>query len=115
MTIKEHQQTIYVKGFRDLSRGACVGRTDVDFFPNNVTVKYTAARELCVRCPVRDDCLEEAMDLEGSSVRQSRHGMLGGLTPGERYILYGKLQGGRTLEDEDIKAFVSTRRGGKRK
>lgn len=44
---------------------------------------YAAARKVCVWCPVRRECLEEAMRAEGEA-RWTRHGMWGGKTPAER-------------------------------
>jgi len=39
------------------------------------------AKRVCARCPVRRDCLDDALAWETPSLR---HGVLGGLTPTER-------------------------------
>lgn len=46
------------------------------------------AKTVCRRCPVVQECLSEAMRLEGSAGRDSRHGIRGGLTSDERHALY---------------------------
>lgn len=43
--------------------------------------KYTMAKRLCAKCPVRDLCLEFAL------VNDELHGLWGGLTPRERQRL----------------------------
>lgn len=76
-----------MSGWRDSA--ACTG-TDPDiFFPKNSGSKtWTRAREVCSNCPVSDECLDEAMRLEGEGASvEIRHGMFGGLTPEERKTL----------------------------
>ncbi|MFI0434084.1 MAG: WhiB family transcriptional regulator [Candidatus Nanopelagicales bacterium] len=48
---------------------------------------YAAARTICAQCPVRDQCLQEAMTEESGHGAHARHGMRGGLSPSERYRL----------------------------
>lgn len=45
---------------------------------------YTAGKRVCAGCPVRADCLEHAMAMEGGSAHQYRSGLWGGLTPNQR-------------------------------
>lgn len=46
------------------------------------------AVEICLTCPVRQDCLDAALEAEGAAARNSRYGVWGGLTPGQRHRLY---------------------------
>jgi WhiB family redox-sensing transcriptional regulator len=48
------------------------------------------AKELCSACPVRKQCLDEAMRTEGGSP-WGRFGVRGGKNPQERQRLYRKL------------------------
>jgi len=61
---------------------ACAGM-DLDvFFPTRQSDDdYAQARAVCAGCPVRRECLVDAMDTELPS---SRYGMRGGRTPVER-------------------------------
>ena len=43
---------------------------------------------ICHRCPVIADCLEYALEAEGSQHWRTRHGIYGGLRPVERYSIY---------------------------
>lgn len=44
-----------------------------------------AAKAVCAECPVREMCLEDAMDREGGLRPSNRYGIFGGLTPKERF------------------------------
>ena len=50
----------------------------------SIVLVYQQARKICARCPVQNECLEEALELQGNRAQQHRYGMWGGLTPGER-------------------------------
>ncbi len=73
---------------------ACKGMAKTDphvFFPDierGMTSPHVwdKAREICIGCPVRIECLEEQMPFEEASGR--RDGMWGGLTPREREVLF---------------------------
>ncbi len=73
------------------SRGACIGQPEEWFFPDGggsaATARYGKGRQVCARCPVRDRCLTEAMQMEGWLEAQWRFGLWGGKTPGERVEL----------------------------
>lgn len=58
------------------------------------------ARQICRECPVRRECLDEAMRREKGKGRAYRHGMWGGLTPEERI----------SLERGTVRATASVRR-----
>lgn len=51
---------------------------------------YRYARNICGVCPVRGECLEDAMTAEGSQGKTNRHGVRGGKSPAERADLYAK-------------------------
>jgi WhiB family redox-sensing transcriptional regulator len=45
------------------------------------------ARSYCLRCPVVDACLQDALNKEGQKGTKERHGIHGARTPGERTAL----------------------------
>jgi WhiB family redox-sensing transcriptional regulator len=56
--------------------------------PDEAVLFSTAeARTICLSCPVRPDCLEDAMQREGDADRGNRAGVWGGLSPGQRAAL----------------------------
>ena len=69
-------------------RGACVGEAQSTFYPTAhigrpFVVKsdmYAAARQICDRCEVRSECLDDALALETGG----RYGFVGGMSPDER-------------------------------
>lgn len=66
---------------------ACRGASDEVFFPSSGRgpVAYRWARMFCDSCPVRAECLADAMEHErNQGIRQMRHGFWGGLSPDER-------------------------------
>ena len=69
-----------------MDRAACSPRTAELFFPPK---GFTAdlARSVCLRCPVRQECLTRALEID------ERTGVWGGLSPAERKRL--RLQPGR--------------------
>lgn len=68
--------------------GACNDYHPNLFYPDRPGKKssYDQARRICDSCPVKDLCLEYALDIEDGSYA-NRHGMFGGLTPQERHHL----------------------------
>lgn len=50
------------------------------------------AQAICLACPVRQQCLEHAMAVEGGCRRESRYGVFGGLDGDQRYRLYCRLR-----------------------
>lgn len=63
-----------------MDEAACAG-VDQDIFYPERGESYEAARRVCARCPVTDECLEHALEI-GDTL-----GMWGGLTPDQRYRL----------------------------
>jgi hypothetical protein len=60
-----------------------------DMFPGDaVGIDY--AQSICALCTVRLTCLEEALADEGGKVKSHRFGVLGGLTPSQRYYEYNR-------------------------
>ena len=57
---------------------------DAVFFPQQ---SYVRARLVCGGCPVRGECLADALAEERSRDSTDLHGMRGGLTPPERGAL----------------------------
>lgn len=70
----------------------CQGVSRTVFFPKSTAGlsarnAYQAVAEAwCAKCPVRQQCLELAMDAEGSS--GARYDLFGGLSPSQRAALY---------------------------
>ncbi|MFL1904813.1 WhiB family transcriptional regulator [Streptomyces tauricus] len=59
------------------------------FFPHPGEVaKAEAAKEICGMCPVRAECLDDALAMEGGRTKANRFGVRGGKTSGQRYSLY---------------------------
>lgn len=79
-------------------RAACAGvdPTLTLFFDavltNGTTVRanndhLTVREDYCVKCPVRRECLTDAMEVEGTTSGKYRFGIWGGLTPAQRVSL----------------------------
>lgn len=76
---------------------ACAGTPVTVFYPPGSDMPhgrnapqvdgYARARAICDACPVRDQCITEAMHEEGRAGRQGRYGFRGGHTPDERFEL----------------------------
>jgi hypothetical protein len=95
----------------DLSRGACAGMADATFgesdpfypepvrgWPTNVD-PYAAAKAVCGRCAIRDQCLQDAL----TDIVQ--WGYRGGMTPEKRQELKtgpGKINRNKLTETEHI-------------
>lgn len=70
-----------LKGWR--ARAACRRVPQRVFYGSG---PHAEARLICAECPVRLDCLEEALALEPMALCL-RFGVRGGLGPGERQVL----------------------------
>ena len=67
-------------------KAACASVPTEIFYPP--IGKESLALEVCASCPVSKECLDYAMDLEGSATIDDRHGIFGGLTPKQRTSEY---------------------------
>ena len=68
---------------------ACIGLGD-EFFPSEPSKAasvYAAARLVCEACPVKTECLADALDHERGLSASGRAGMWGGLSPEQRWKL----------------------------
>ncbi len=75
-------------------RAACRGLELEVFYPERFTTEAVErARRRCAGCPVRAQCLAEAMAVE--ALDELRFGIVGGLTPRERRALAGTKPRGR--------------------
>ena len=73
--------------WKDLA--VCTAEDPDFFFPSKGDVAgIDDARMVCAGCPVRLDCLEDALQAEGGRSVQHRYGVYGGLGPKQRYNLY---------------------------
>lgn len=86
-TRNEHVRSI-------MRQPACEGVEPDIFFPSNDRHPvanqnaYNRAREYCDQCPIRDACLQFALDHE-REYRTHIYGMFGGATPNERRRMLG--------------------------
>ena len=85
-----------------------------DMFPDPSNTRGIAhALSFCNRCPVRKQCLDKALAEEGGRGRESRFGIRGGLTEGQRYYVYSQTR--PTAMDRKPRPSQSTpRRSSKR-
>lgn len=66
---------------------ACIGLGD-EFFPSEpskAATAYAVTRIICDACPVKADCLADALAHERGVSSSGRAGMWGGLTPEQRW------------------------------
>lgn len=72
-----------------LDDAICGGMFDVMVPPENLSpagaaAAYKRARAVCADCPAKAQCLQAALDEEGTIDKAGRAGIRGGLTPDER-------------------------------
>lgn len=75
---------------------ACRPLDSAIFFPDRTAYRnndVAGAKAVCRRCPVREECLEAAMD------GREKIGIWGGLTPLERANLHRRKRRTRTAQD----------------
>lgn len=75
-------------------QGLClrVGQPE-DWFPKaGVVAQDNDARQVCLQCPVRTECLTFALEIESNQPVGGRSGIYGGLTAAERAQITGGRQ-----------------------
>ena len=73
------------------TQAACLGHDPETFFPHPTDHDgEDAAIAICSGCPVKADCLADAMKSENSRPTSRRHGIWGGKTPQHRYAMHRK-------------------------
>jgi hypothetical protein len=82
----------------DLSRGACAG-LDTEIFFSDSTSKTVLAKAICSQCPVRDICLDWAIE-------NAEFGVFGGLTAQERIAVFGDVVRQDPVEVENQLRFI---------
>jgi WhiB family redox-sensing transcriptional regulator len=78
------------------ARAACRPLDSAIFFPDRTAYRnndVASAKAVCRRCPVREECLEAALD------GREKIGIWGGLTPLERANLHRRKRRARTAQD----------------
>lgn len=100
--------------------GALCAQTDPDAWFPEIGQNADHLRAICARCPGRQQCLDEAMRMEGSVGHTSRFGVWGGMTPveraamatGERHQPHIVESTGLCLHGHDTAKLGRYRRGG---
>lgn len=90
-------------------QGACVGKWEQYDSQEGARIGSRRAAAMCADCPVRAQCLEDALEAEGDLRALFRDGIRGGLTPMDRTKLSrlikladtGLCPCGRHVYDED--------------
>ena len=78
-----------------LSGAPCLDVDPETFFPPAGKANARAAKRICADCPVRLQCLRDALEAEGNADTRNRYGVFGGLTAWERTQLNRKMRARR--------------------
>ena len=71
------------------TQAACLDHNPEMFFPDPADRDgEDEAIAICETCPVKADCLTDAMESETYRLTSGRHGIWGGKTPRQRYAMY---------------------------
>jgi WhiB family redox-sensing transcriptional regulator len=87
------------------ARAACLQLDSALFFPDRVgdlRKDLAAAKAVCCRCPVREECLQAAVD------GGEKAGIWGGLTPIERVNLHRRQRRARAAQESLAAQGAST-------
>jgi hypothetical protein len=74
------------------SQAACRAVDPDVMFPDSNAADIEDARQICAPCPVRDECLADAMATEGARTARDRYGIRAGLTGSQRRARYEALR-----------------------
>lgn len=69
---------------------ACRDNPDLMFPTTGDLAGIEEAKRVCHRCPVMTNCLNDAMAYEDGKSKDYRHGVAGGLSSSQRYVLYSR-------------------------
>ena len=73
--------------WRDIA--SCLGHDPEIWYPHTTDhITAIQAVVICSSCPVRDACLEDALDQEAGIKADGRDGIRAGLSPLDRYNIY---------------------------
>ena len=75
-------------GWRAYAVCADLPKPDVMFPDPSDLTGVKEARLVCAACPVKRECLEEALADEGGKTKDSRFGVRAGRTPSQRFAIY---------------------------
>ena len=93
------------------TRAACLGTDPSLFIPDDhaPSHSYARGRAVCMGCPARQACLDDAMAREGRAAARYRAGLWGGLSPEQRANL-AAVRSGRPAVVRDREAEAQARR-----
>lgn len=68
-----------------LAKAECRSHNPAWFVPpEDMPPSYARGKAVCMRCPVRDACLNDALTKEGHAPAEDRAGLWGGMSPEQR-------------------------------
>jgi hypothetical protein len=74
--------------WRGYAACAELAEPDVMYPEASDKIGLEAARAVCAACPVKRECLDEALAEEGGRTKDSRFGVRAGRTPSQRFGIY---------------------------
>lgn len=79
-----------------MDKALCAGLDeDHDFYTDDVVVQQYLIGTVCANCPVKMECLNDALEIESGTGAFYRYGIWGGLTPEDRWRLASGSTAGR--------------------
>jgi len=87
----------------ECARPAYADRRDLWFAHTSDTDDVELAKSICkTLCPVRQECLADAIREEGGKTTESRHGIRGGLQGAGRRRMYDRARARRKAEQQAV-------------